>query len=88
MRVWDNVLHTEVARLAHLAPVVAAAWMEDDAGIVSLTESGAINKWARTVSGLCMFLCGRGMLSGGRADSKRSVELVEDRGAERGRAHG
>ncbi|TFY76390.1 hypothetical protein EWM64_g7622 [Hericium alpestre] len=48
VRVWDNILHTEIARLSHVAPVVSAAWLEDDEGILSLSENGSLGKWTRT----------------------------------------
>jgi len=39
----------EVAKLAHVAPVVSVAWMEGDIGVVSLGETGEVSKWTRVV---------------------------------------
>jgi len=53
IRIWNNRNHTEVARLAHNSPVVSVAWMQGDAGILSLGEDGIVSKWTRTVSNGC-----------------------------------
>jgi WD40 repeat protein len=50
IRIWNNRNHTEVARLAHNSSILAVAWMQGDAGIVSLADDGVISKWTRTVS--------------------------------------
>ncbi|KAI0059139.1 WD40 repeat-like protein [Artomyces pyxidatus] len=47
IRIWDNTLHTEIARLPHPTPVVAAVWMEEDVGVLALCENGFIIKWTR-----------------------------------------
>ncbi|TFK46371.1 hypothetical protein OE88DRAFT_1667698 [Heliocybe sulcata] len=47
VRIWNSDSRMESAMLAHRAPVVSVAWMDDDAGIVSLSNNGIINKWVR-----------------------------------------
>lgn len=49
MRIWNNSIRIEVARLAHNSPVVSVVWMEGDGGIVSLGLDGIVSKWTRTV---------------------------------------
>jgi len=44
------VSHLEVAKLAHVAPVVSVAWMDGDSGVVSLGDTGEVSKWTRVVS--------------------------------------
>lgn len=50
IRVWNNRTRLEIANLSHNSPVLAVAWMEGDAGVVSLGEDGVVSKWTRTVS--------------------------------------
>jgi WD40 repeat protein len=48
VRIWNNRNHTEIARLAHNSSILAVAWMQGDAGIVSLADDGVVSKWTRT----------------------------------------
>jgi len=50
IRIWNNQKRREIARLSHNAAVVSVAWMDGDAGIVSLADDGMVSKWTRTVS--------------------------------------
>lgn len=52
IRIWNNQNRAEIARLSHNAPVLAVAWMDADAGVVSLGDDGIVSKWARSVSHL------------------------------------
>ncbi|THH21090.1 hypothetical protein EW146_g386 [Bondarzewia mesenterica] len=65
IRIFDNLTHTEVARLSHVAPVVTAVWMEDDVGIISLSENGTVSKWTKNSSGI-----GKKIVDAGNADPK------------------
>ncbi|KDQ59674.1 hypothetical protein JAAARDRAFT_175136 [Jaapia argillacea MUCL 33604] len=47
VRIWNNHNHTEVAKLSHSTFVVDVAWMDGDAGVVSLGENGIVSKWTR-----------------------------------------
>ncbi|KAI0309478.1 WD40-repeat-containing domain protein [Amylostereum chailletii] len=47
IHIWDNVTHSEVARLTHSAPVVTVVWMDEDVGVISLCENGTVIKWTR-----------------------------------------
>lgn len=47
IRIWDNVMYSEVARLPHSSGVVSAQWMDDDAGLLALCADGALLRWAR-----------------------------------------
>lgn len=44
--------HVEVAKLAHVSPVVSVAWMDGDSGVVTLGETGEVSKWTRVVCSL------------------------------------
>ncbi|KAG6898222.1 hypothetical protein C0992_002236 [Termitomyces sp. T32_za158] len=48
IRVWNSRTRLEIANLSHNSPVLAVAWMEGDAGVVSLGEDGIVSKWTRT----------------------------------------
>ncbi|KAJ6620317.1 hypothetical protein B0H10DRAFT_2022290 [Mycena sp. CBHHK59/15] len=48
LRIWNSRTKLEIARLAHNAPVIALAWLEGDAGVLSLGEDGVLSKWTRT----------------------------------------
>lgn len=39
----------EIARLGHTMPVLAAAWMEHDSGVVTLGDNGIVSNWTRSV---------------------------------------
>ncbi|KAN0130364.1 hypothetical protein V8E53_011765 [Lactarius tabidus] len=47
IRIWDNVMYGEVARLPHSSGVVSAQWMDDDVGLLALCADGALLRWAR-----------------------------------------
>jgi|SRR6266404_1717136 len=47
IRIWDNVMCGEVARLPHSSGVVSAQWMDDDAGVLALCADGALLRWTR-----------------------------------------
>ncbi len=49
IRIWNNRNRAEIARLFHNAPVVAVAWMDGDAGVVSLGDDGIVSKWTKSV---------------------------------------
>ncbi|KAG6849085.1 hypothetical protein H0H93_011394 [Arthromyces matolae] len=48
IRVWDGHKREEIANLSHNSGVTAVAWMDGDAGVVSLTEDGLVSKWTRS----------------------------------------
>ncbi|TFK69660.1 hypothetical protein BDN72DRAFT_840149 [Pluteus cervinus] len=50
IRIWNNRNRAEIARLFHNAPVVAVAWMDGDAGVVSLGDDGIVSKWTKSGS--------------------------------------
>ncbi|KAF8274253.1 WD40-repeat-containing domain protein [Lactarius quietus] len=47
IRIWDNVMYSEVARLPHSSGVVSTQWMDGDAGLLALCADGALLRWAR-----------------------------------------
>ncbi|KAI0261072.1 hypothetical protein BC834DRAFT_1035067 [Gloeopeniophorella convolvens] len=47
IRVWDNTTCSEVARLPHQSMIIAALWMEEDAGVLVLCADGALVRWSR-----------------------------------------
>ncbi|KAJ7042129.1 hypothetical protein C8F04DRAFT_117410 [Mycena alexandri] len=48
LRIWDNKPpRGEIARLAHNSQVVALAWLDNDAAVMSLAEDGVLGKWTR-----------------------------------------
>lgn len=47
IRIWDNVMYSEVTRLPHSSGVVSAQWMDDDAGLLVLCADGALLRWTR-----------------------------------------
>ena len=49
VRIWNNKARVEVAKLAHNMPVIAAAWMDRDAGIITLGDNGLVSTWTRSV---------------------------------------
>lgn len=50
VRIWSNKTRTEVAKLAHNMQIIDVAWMDRDAGIVTLGENGIVSTWTRSVS--------------------------------------
>ncbi|KAG6865668.1 hypothetical protein C0991_000438 [Blastosporella zonata] len=48
IRIWNSRNRTEIARLAHNSPLIAVAWIDGDAGVVSLGEDGVVSKWTRS----------------------------------------
>ena len=50
VRIWSNKTRTEVAKLAHNMQITDVAWMDRDAGVVTLGENGIVSTWTRSVS--------------------------------------
>jgi WD40 repeat protein len=50
IRVWNTRDKIELARLTHHSPLINAYWLENDAGVIALTDDGLVSKWTRTVS--------------------------------------
>ncbi|KAL0070496.1 hypothetical protein AAF712_002328 [Marasmius tenuissimus] len=48
IRIWSNDTRGEVAQLAHNAPVISLAWLDNDTGIILFGGDGIISKWVRT----------------------------------------
>ena len=49
VRIWNNKNRVETAKLAHNMQVTAVAWMERDAGVVTLGDNGIVSTWTRSV---------------------------------------
>ncbi|KAK7006741.1 WD40-repeat-containing domain protein, partial [Favolaschia claudopus] len=47
LRIWNNRTRVEVARLACRSPIVGLVWMDNDAGVMSLSTDGRLGKWAK-----------------------------------------
>ncbi|KAK7035820.1 WD40-repeat-containing domain protein [Favolaschia claudopus] len=47
LRIWNNKTRVEVARLACHSPIVGLAWLDNDAGVMSLSKDGRLGKWAK-----------------------------------------
>ncbi|TFK25814.1 hypothetical protein FA15DRAFT_668142 [Coprinopsis marcescibilis] len=47
VRVWNNRIRAEIARLSHNAPIVNSFWLADDVGVVTLTDDGLVHRWSR-----------------------------------------
>ncbi|KAG5723954.1 hypothetical protein E4T56_gene9735 [Termitomyces sp. T112] len=81
IRIWNSRNRKEIANLSHNSPVLAVAWMEGDAGVVSLGEDGLVSKW--TKSGINHWQWAKVLDAGkndGRADDdKICLAYVRDR---------
>ncbi|KAI0792740.1 hypothetical protein C8Q75DRAFT_579545 [Abortiporus biennis] len=49
VRIWSHKTRCEVAKLAHTMPVLAAAWLDHDAGVITLGDNGLVSTWTRNV---------------------------------------
>lgn len=50
VRILSTKTRTELAKLAHNMQVTAVAWMDRDAGVVTLGDNGIVSTWTRSVS--------------------------------------
>jgi adenine deaminase len=52
VRILSTKTRTELAKLAHNMQVTAVAWMDRDAGIITLGENGIVSTWTRSVGSI------------------------------------